>query len=211
MMPDIAKHELLRRLGYAGPFDELELALQEAGLTHSRKRRISLDKEEAVRQELARRFLLVCARGDCQAASVALLAGEPGRRRALPVSQRLCRVCGGSGVGSALAAMAEACRRAGWTRLCVVGGSPMTHKRLQQEAGALLELRLVDGMKARTQQQARQDAGWAHLTVIWGATMLQHKVSDMYKGRGCLQVNGRGLEELAEVVRLAALASLESG
>lgn len=210
-MADIAKHELLRRLGYAGPFDELELALQEAGLTHDRKRRINLDKEEAVRQVLARRFLKVCARGDCQAGAAALLAGDPQRRKALPVSQSLCQVCGGSGVRAALEAMVEACRQAGWSRICVVGGSPTTHKRLLQDVGARLELRLVDGMKARTQQQARQDAGWAHLTVIWGATMLQHKVSDMYKGRGCLQVNGRGLEELAEVVRLAALASLESG
>jgi hypothetical protein len=201
---DIPKRDLLRQLGYAGPYDELELALEEAGLTHGRKQRISLAKREAAREALAARFALVCARGDCLARVQDFLAEDPPRRRALPVSQKLCEVCGGSGVRGAVSAMADACARTGWRRLCVVGGSPMSRKRLKEEVGDRLELRLIDGMKARTQQLAQQDAGWADLTVIWGGTMLQHKVSGMYKGLGCLAVNGRGLEELVEAVSQAA-------
>jgi len=199
-MADIPKLELLKRLGYAAPLDELLLALVDAGLTQARKQRINTDKRDAVVQALAQRFLLICARGDCQHAAQALLAGRPGMGSALPVDRRDCVVCGGSGVSQAVRAMVEALRHAQRLRLCVVGGSPTSHNRLVEEVGEGLELRLVDGTRARTLQQARTDVAWAQLTVIWGATLLDHRVSGMYKGQGCLLINGRGIEELATAV-----------
>lgn len=203
-MPDISKLELLKRLGFASPVEELLQALVDAGLTHARKQRISLDKVDAAALVLAQHFIRVCQRGDCQSLAAPLLESSPGMRLALPVERRDCVICGGSTISRALENMLGAMLQARWTRLCVVGGSPASHRRLIEELGSRVELRLVDGTRGRGLRQARLDAAWAHCTVIWGATLLDHKVSDMYKGLGCLVINGRSIEELAGAVEALA-------
>lgn len=208
-MADLPKGEFLRRLGYAGPGNLLLQALQDAGLTHPRKSRISLEKQDAAARVLEARFLRVCQRGDCQEQANSRLEELPGVELALAAESRDCAVCGGSGTTRALKAMLQAMTAAGWTRLCVVGGSPQSHGRLRLEVGSALELRLVEGTRARTLQQARADTRWAQCTVIWGATLLDHRVSDMYRGLGCVLINGRGIEELAAaVVRHVQLKNL---
>jgi hypothetical protein len=208
-MADLAKRDFYRRLGYAGPEDLLHQALLEAGLTNPRKSRISLDKLDAAALVLEERFLRACSRGDCQDQAIRLLADRPGQELALAAEARDCAMCGGSGTSRAVKAMVAAMGSLGWTRLCVVGGSPSSHGRLRLEVGQELELRLVEGTRSRTLQQARADTRWAHCTVIWGATLLDHRVSDMYRGLGCVLINGRGIEELAaEVERHVRLRSV---
>ncbi|MCC6285033.1 MAG: hypothetical protein IT439_06965 [Phycisphaerales bacterium] len=197
---DISKAELFRELGFA-PSAELEHALAEAGLSNPRKPRISLDKREAVRALLEGAFFRVCARGDCQF-KAQTLAGE--RRVALASGQDRCEVCGGSVNQRAIDAMIEACRSAGWSRVCVVGGSPSSRRDLDSGVGKRLELRLIDGTKTRNLKSAAADTEWADCVVLWGGTQLDHKVSNLYRGDHVVTATARGVPEVAATVEQAA-------
>lgn len=191
---DIAKSVLLEELGYGPPFQALLECLEEAGLTRSAKARISLDKREEVRVLLESRFVRVCGRGDCRSALEGL--GDA-RATAAAATQAHCAVCGGSALAPAARRMREACARAGWTRVCVVGGSPNARREIQQGHTPPPEIRLVDGTIARTRQQARTDLEWADHVVLWGSTQLDHKVSNLYSDAPtCTTVNRRSVQEL---------------
>src|SRR5690606_38461797 len=94
-----------------------------------------------------------------------------------------CEVCGGSANRAAVDGLVEAFGAAGWSRLCVVGGSPGTRTELESLVAGRIELRLVEGAGTkRTSAHAAADLAWANLVVIWGGTELDHKVSNLYKG-----------------------------
>jgi len=200
MASDIDKTELLADLGYAGPLPELEQALQEAGLSSERKRRISSAKRDEVQALLVARFLRVCPRGDCKRGAQELLVRRPGVRLAEASAPEQCELCHGSAIGAEIDRMLASCAKAGWSCLCVVRGSPNARTRLEAELAGRLELRLVDGMRSRTRQQARTDLAWADYTVIWGPTLLEHKVSNLYSGATCGTVRRRGIENLVRHV-----------
>lgn len=102
----------------------------------------------------------------------------------------------------------EACRRAGWRRLCVVGGSPETHAELKRLIRPPLELRLIDGTVSRTRKQAKADLHWADHVVVWGNTQLQHKVSEHYSQQASLCAKGRSVECLLKhLAKQAGLAA----
>ncbi|MCA9787065.1 MAG: hypothetical protein KDC10_02370 [Calditrichaeota bacterium] len=191
---DIDKRELLRELGYAGQHELLLQFLAEQGLTREGKQRISLAKRTDVTQALAARYFLVCARGDCQAEA------EHGSGERIPVlatGQTACEICGGSILNVHLQRMHEACREAGWRKLVVVGGSPNSHQEIQSQPIAPLEIRLVDGTKARPRKQADADLRWADHVVIWGGTQLDHKVSNQYSAAAiCSTFAKRSVQEL---------------
>lgn len=194
MPPDIAKTALLGQLGYGPPFQALLECLEAAGLTHAGKSRISLEKQAEVKAVLEAAFVRVCSRGDCQAAAPGL---EGGRRVTAAAAPAHCTVCGGSALAPAARRMVDACARAGWTRVCVVGGSPNARKEIQQGHTPPPEIRLVDGTIARTRQQARVDLEWADHVVLWGSTQLDHKVSGLYSASPrCTTVNRRSVQEL---------------
>lgn len=190
----IFKHDLFTRLGYGGAYDLLEAALREEGLSRPDKTGIAADKEEAVRAALARRFVIVCSRGDCQAE----ISGISDGRTAVPASSREeCAVCGGSANRRAVDAMVAAFEAAGLRRLCVVGGSPNARAELERLVGGRLDLRLVDGTGSRTGRQARADVAWADRVGIWGSTQLAHRVSIPYRGPHVIQMARRSIQELA--------------
>ena len=117
------------RLGYGGSYDRLEEALQDAGLSRPDKQNIAPDKEGAVREALAERFVLVCSRGDCQAEVAEVADGHV----TIPAAtQEECAVCGGSANARAVDEMIAALQAADLTRLCVVGGSPNTRVELER-------------------------------------------------------------------------------
>lgn len=197
---DIAKADLFRELGFA-PALELEEALREAGLSNPSKARISVEKREAVREVLSRRFFRVCARGDCRTAAPGMSGG---RRLALASSQDQCEVCGGSVNQRAIDAMVEACLHAGWKRVCVVGGSPNSRRDFEEGVGGRLEVRLIDGTKTRNLKSASADTAWANCVVLWGGTQLDHKVSTLYRGAHVITATARGVPEVAATVAQAA-------
>ncbi|MGD9934545.1 MAG: hypothetical protein AB7T37_12630 [Dehalococcoidia bacterium] len=201
-MNDVAKASLYRELGFAPPYDSLDAALADAGLSSARKQRIAESKKDAVREVLEAQFLRVCSRGECVRLAP---ADRSGRAHTGAVSQETCDLCGGSVNLVAVEEMVAALTAAGLRRLCVVGGSPVTRGELERLAAGRLELRLIDGQKARTRRQAEDDVAWADRVVIWGGTQLGHKVSELYGGPKVVQMHGRGDSSVArEATRSAA-------
>lgn len=106
---------------------------------------------------LAARFLRVCPRGGCKRAAQQLLVRRPEVRLAEASVPEHCEVCHGSAIGAEIDRMLASCAEAGWSRLCVVGGSPNARIALESELAGRPELRLVDGTRSRTRQQAKTD------------------------------------------------------
>jgi hypothetical protein len=203
-MADAPKQDLLRELGFGGDVAAYELALSDAGLSRPSKPRIHLSKRDDVERVLLAGFRRVCGRGDCQRAA----SEHPDGRTVVPASaQEYCEICGGSANRAAVDRMIAACRRTGWARLCIVGGSANTRRELKSLIAGRLDLRLVEGAGVRrTLRDAAADLHWTDLAVVWGATELDHKVSTLYRGEKVLTVHRRGIAHLAdEVARSAGL------
>ncbi len=171
--------------------------MEQAGLTNARKSRLALDKHERVAALLEQRFVRVCARGDCQARA-ATVAG--GRQPVPAAEQAFCEVCGGSTNRERVDRMVAAMLACGWSRLCVVGGSPGIRLDLRALVGDRLTLRPVDGVTRRTLKQAQEDVDWADLVAVWGPTQLDHKVSTLYRAANVVPVHRRGIADLATAV-----------
>lgn len=197
--PDIAKADLFRSLGYGADGSAYEAVLEAEGLSNPRKARIATAKTDAVARLLAERFMRVCARGDCNARARTLATG---REITLAASQDFCEICGGSINREAIDRMVGACAAAGWTRLCVVGGSPHSRQELEQLVAGRMEIRFVDGTRTQTLKRASADIDWADRVVVWGGTQLDHKVSTLYTGRSPNVVTAprRGVADLAQAV-----------
>ncbi|HYO59452.1 hypothetical protein [Archangium sp.] len=174
-------------------------ALVEAGLTSSRKVRISEPKLPRAEQVLTERFYRVCAASECQQVAKA------SEREPLMVEPRShCEHCGGSNNRRAEVAFLEACQRHGVRRVVVVGGSPAVREELENKLGGRIELRMVDGTERRTAGRAQSDLEWGDLVLVWGATELHHKVSAHYTQPGTphrhkvVHVARRGVASLLE-------------
>ncbi len=176
-MLDPLKSELFVSLGYAEDYDVLNRHLVRAGLTTAAKPRISAAKRERVAALLAEAFLRVCRRGDCQARAS---DARSDRQIVAAATAAACQICGGSALAPARVEMERACARAGWRRLCIVGGSPNARAEIVHTITPPLEVRLVDGTIGRTLNAAKEDAQWADHVVLWGGTQLAHKVSTLY-------------------------------
>jgi len=186
------KSDLYRDLGYAGDTAPYEQALHEANLTNPRKSRIDPAKIPDVEQLLNHRFIRVCTRGDCRERAKA----DP-REPTPAADQSDCELCGGSINASAVEKMIIAFEAAGWSRLCIVGGSPTARQTLDDLVRARLELRLIDGEQSRTRAQAESDIAWADRVMIWGATELNHAVSGLYTGLTVIQTARRSIAAIA--------------
>jgi hypothetical protein len=203
---DLVIEAVLDGLGFAGDNARLaRTALEDAGLTNPRKKRISATKLGDLKTVLSTRFMLVCTRASCRAAA----AAAAGTDRAVLDAARptACEVCGGSAnateIGKAIAALVDG----GLRRIVVVGGSPSTREELRGLIADRLELRLVSGTDRRTSRDAKADLVWADLVVIWGSTELDHKISRLYTGASQGRVvtcARRGIAALAETLAKAA-------
>lgn len=151
--------------------------LEEAGLTRAGKTRMSNEKLEKAEALLHERVFLHCTQSECVA-----FAKSSGREPLLCEPRNTCERCGGSDNSRAVKDVIDACRRRGVTKLVIVGGSPTVRQELERlMTGSGLELRLVDGTKARPLDQARGDLAWGDVVMLWGATELHHKVSNQYQ------------------------------
>lgn len=193
----VRKADLFLALGYAPPHDPLERALEDGGLSRPDKSNIARSKVDAVRELLAERFVPVCSRGDCRRD---ILADADDRMVVPASSPDECAICGGSANARAVDQMIAALDAAGVRRLCVVGGAPNTRTEFERLVAGRCELRLVDGAQGRTAKQASADLAWADRVALWGGTILDHKVSRLYRGPKVIQLARRGIQELARQV-----------
>lgn len=142
---------------------------------------------------------LHCGREDCPAPNgVSILRGSPER----------CEVCEGSDMRRGLRRFSEALMLEALLRVVVVGGSPGYHRMLREGVDRRVDLRLVAGDARRTGSQAQADLSWAQLVIIWGGTILDHKVSELYSGGPArtLRIAHRGLSGLLDQVVRALMS-----
>ena len=178
MSADRGIGEVLAELGFADPSSAqaARLALEQAGLTHVGKSRISESKLAKVQTLLDATFARACTDPTCRAA----LARQKPRAALLTVPKSACEFCGGSDNLKSMRWLAQLCRAKGIRRVVVVGGSPSVHAELLALKPPEWDLRLVEGTERRTQDKARADLEWAQLVFIWGSSELDHKVSKLY-------------------------------
>lgn len=202
MADDLAIAEVLDALGYASA--EAQQAAREAliaaGLTNARKRFIAAAKRERAEQALAAALVRCCGDGACLRA----LRGDP--RRVVTVLRPACEVCEGGTAGGGVRLMVDALHAAHRTHLLVIGGSPSAHTQLQRLLrGSGITVRLVEGTHAPEASQARAWADAADVVVIWGATILDHKVSAHFERPEhrvkTITIARRGIAALATGVR----------
>ena len=203
---DLGIDEVLDDLGFAGENARLaRAALEGAGLTNPRKKRIAATKLEAIKSVLDEKFLLLCTRMACRAAAPA--DGRVVLDAARPTA---CRACSGSANASEIERAIAALAERGLRRVGVVGGSPSTREELDGLVGKRLDLRLVSGTDRRTARDAKADLEWSDVVVIWGATELDHKVSKLYtddassSSSRVVTCPRRGIAALAETLARAA-------
>lgn len=198
-MPDISIAKMLKDFGIAAPGAQRSArqALAEAGIISRRPNRtnIASEKVDRAREVLEGTFLWHCGNGDC-------------RRRAegaprLLVDQAHCTICGGSKDRSALEGMVSALAAANLTKVLVVGGSEAKGREILQKSPSGVDWRFVDGTKSKDDRYFRPARRWADIIVIWGSTVLDHKVSSHFEGKGddrVITVNRRSIGALADEV-----------
>lgn len=172
--------------------------LEAAGLTRPGKARMSEEKLPRAQAALAERLFLHCTQAECVA-----FARASGREPVPCDPRNTCQRCAGSDNARAVKDVLDACRQRGLSRLVIVGGSPTVRQELERLVPPELELRLVDGTRARPLDQAKADLQWADVVLLWGATELHHKVSNQYQDgatgawkRKLVHVPKRGIAQL---------------
>lgn len=192
---------LLEELGFttAPARSEARRALEEARLTNARKSAIHPGKRARVQRVLTDTFVRVCRTAGCAEAA----SGD--ERRHVSVTQAGCEMCGGSATRRAIARMVAAMTAAGLTRLLVVGGAPGSHEMLRSSLrDSAVKLDIVEGDRAPDPNRIRGLSRNADITVIWGSTILPHKVSRHADGADAITISRRGIEALADGVRAHA-------
>lgn len=175
MSADLDIAELLGSLGFGeGDRARAREHLEALGLTHAKKRRISAAKRPVVEAALGQRFAVLCG------AELCARAAARGRELVVAQPRTLCEHCGGSDNRKAFLRLQHLAEAHGVSRLVVVGGSPAAREELRAGAPEAWSLRLVDGTARRTAREAQVDLAWAHLVLVWGASELDHKVSNLY-------------------------------
>lgn len=194
---------MLRDLGFdtAGSRKQARAALEAAGLTNPRKVSISPDKRERAESAIASALVRVC--GD-ECASLATDGRAP-----VIVGGVTCEVCAGSNNRRAAMECAAVLRQRGITRVLVVGGSPPTRRQLDALMTPLgIELEMVEGTVKHSQKVALERMNRAQVVVVWGATELDHAVSDLYTEEPpedvrVITVARRGIEALCDALRVS--------
>lgn len=128
---------------------------------------------------LRRRLALVCDDPACAPAVGAA---------AFSVARARCEVCGGSDIQRSASVFARACEGAGITRVRFVGGSPSYRSKLEElfsrrgHGGEVsLVVRVTPGDQRVRQSRSRSQQRGDDLTIIWGATELDHATSGAYR------------------------------
>ena len=172
-------------------------ALSRAGIISSRPNRtnIASEKVDRAREALESAFLWHCGNGDCRRQAEA----SP----SLLVDQAHCTICGGSKDRSSLTSMASALADANVSRVLVVGGTEAKTREIREKSPPGVEWRFVDGTRSKDDRYFRHNRRWAEIIVIWGSTVLDHRVSSHFESKGddrVITVTRRSIGALADAV-----------
>ncbi len=182
-MPDdvIAISALLAELGFVTVPSRraARVHLQAAGLTNPTKVNIQRSKRDAVEEAVRSRIARSCGSPSCD--RVLATSG----RDVIEVEPSFCEVCRGSEGERALMQMADAMVAAGRTRLLVLGGSPASRTQIRETLrGRPIEVEFIEGDRPTGERRARELSASADIIVIWGGTILDHKVSQPFADLG---------------------------
>ena len=172
---------------------ELDLVLRALGELHegaSLLGLLSVRDAEALEVWLEDRVAMVCA--SC--------APAPGRA-VLQVPPSRCDVCGGSDIRRAVKRFQDAALLSGLGRIVIVGGSPQYHRQLRALlTDPRITLNLIPGDRRRTSRQVAADEAGADLVIVWGATLLDHSLSQLYGRHGgrVITIPHRGIARMLE-------------
>ena len=191
--------QLLDELGYGHPVARgraMEI-LVGAGLTTGKKSGIAAGKRTLVRDLLKRSLIRQCLR--CE---------EEGLQKSVPVERATdCESCGGSPNRGEMNQAWMALRKKSIRRVLIVGGGPGVHSEIRMLAPKDIELRIIPGDGNENEKSARSNLAWADLVVVWGGSILSHRVSTLYtddrsraKGK-VVSLQRRGLASLAKRIR----------
>ena len=172
-------------------------ALSRAGIISSRPNRtnIASEKVDRARAALESAFLWHCGNGDCRRKAEA----SPN----LLVDQAHCTICGGSKDRSSLTSMVSALAAANVSRVLVVGGTEAKTREIREKSPPGVEWRFVDGTRSKDDRYFRHNRRWAEIIVIWGSTVLDHRVSSHFESKGddrVITVTRRSIGALADAV-----------
>ena len=198
-MPDIAIARMFRDFGIATPGAQKTAreALSRAGIISSRPNRtaIASEKVDRARHALETAFVWHCGNGDCRT--------EAGASPSLLVDQARCTICGGSKDRSSLKEMASALVGSNVSKVLVVGGTEAKGREIREKSPSGVEWRFVDGTRSKDDRYFRPARRWADIIVIWGSTVLDHRVSSHFEAKGdarVITVTRRSIGALAEAV-----------
>ncbi len=154
-------------------------ALAAAGLTRAGKQRMCITKREAAQKVLG---------------AVSRRCENPECIRTLPcndlladmalVTRAACPCCQGSDNQRAFRRMVQMTSARNIGRILVVGGAPDVAAELQRLRKRLggPDLRIVEGNRTVTKREASALTGKVDLAIIWGGTILAHRVSNNFEG-----------------------------
>ncbi|RJQ13072.1 MAG: hypothetical protein C4558_00680 [Dehalococcoidia bacterium] len=182
-MPDdvIAIAALLGELGFTAPASQraARAHIEAAGLTNRTKVNIQRSKREAVEEVVHARIARSCGAPACDR----VLASSG--RAVIEVESPFCEVCRGSEGERALLQMADAMVAARRTRLLILGGSPASRTQIRESLrGRPIEIEFIEGDRPTGDKRARELSASADIIVIWGGTILDHKVSQPFADLG---------------------------
>lgn len=141
--------------------------------------------------------------GDCGACPV------PEGRAVVRLARERCEVCGGADIRREVRLLEDECLLHGLRRVTIVGGSPKYRRQLKQLfTDPRLSVRLQPGNVRVTTKKARQVMEGSDLVVIWGATILDHSVSDLYQVKDgdrarLVRLAVRGIGRMVQSLRAA--------
>lgn len=210
-MDTISIDELLRSMGLINAAAQVQGRglLERHGLTSPRKMNISIEKAPLARTLFDERAILLCGHPGCHQ----LALPQVGKRELIVVAPAACRICAGSGQRRAILLLAHDLLGAKKPRLLLIGGTPPQQRELSHilaEGG--VTLRAVEGLgRAHNTSEAARLAAWADVLVIWAATPIKHKVSQVYADTAPprtlrITVVRRGIESLCADIRTALSA-----
>jgi hypothetical protein len=132
----------------------------------------NLGEAEALREEIAEKFVRIC--GDCH---------PPSGRTALTIDRERCEVCGGFDLDRETRRFLDAALINGRLRIIVVGREIKHHRMVRDRVGdPRLVLTLVPALVKRTPEQARTDVEHADAVIIWDPGSIQAELFDVYRG-----------------------------
>lgn len=175
LSPRVALRDALMQRGLRGD-DEMSLALRGLLEQHREKELFPLLETSAPEQlqKLLQHRLFLAAEEDDAPQGVAVVRVPADRSEGDPPSA----------IREAMARFSTVCLVNNYKRIVIVGGSPAYHKALRDGMDRRLQLRLVPG------DGRVIDVPEADITILWAATILDHRVSERFPHAIIVPVRG---------------------